>query len=475
MTPQTKMKLILGLTTIFTGSTIIAAPVTLDQYLEQVRKGNDGYKASEATEDAAPNKIADAEMVYAPTVFATLQSAVDKKQQVPEAMRGNETDFTSMQVGVSKLTPWGTAGKIYYNGSHTTIKGSSKLYVPDPDWHETAPTIEVSHPLWKNANGKDISKSIELQQGQSQIAQLTERLKRKVTMAEAEGTYWRLVLARENVRVAKENFERAKKIIEWNRRRVSNELADTADLIQAQALGEVREIELTMAQDEERAASHSFNTARGDQSTDVKDELLKISPELIAKIPMPKRTGDREDLKAIQRAERLSELGADLAGGKYAPSIDLFASATLNGREDSYIKANSQSMKAKHNTYAIGLKLSAPIGSDSVSKLRSGFAKDREAAALAVQRKRYENDREWSDLSSKLNESKSRLNLSQRIEITQKRKLDAERERQSRGRSTMFQVMQAETDYASSQLSVIRNKAEILGIIARMKTFGGEG
>jgi hypothetical protein len=39
----------------------------------------------------------------------------------------------------------------------------------------------------------------------------------------------------------------------------------------------------------------------------------------------------------------------------------------------------------------------------------------------------------------------------------------------------MFQVMQCETDYAASQLNVIRNKAEILGIIARMKTFGGEG
>jgi hypothetical protein len=39
----------------------------------------------------------------------------------------------------------------------------------------------------------------------------------------------------------------------------------------------------------------------------------------------------------------------------------------------------------------------------------------------------------------------------------------------------MFQVMQAETDYASSQLNVIRNKAEMLGIMARIKTFGGEG
>jgi outer membrane protein TolC len=94
---------------------------------------------------------------------------------------------------------------------------------------------------------------------------------------------------------------------------------------------------------------------------------------------------------------------------------------------------------------------------------------------MAASRKRFENDREWSDLGKKLEESKSRLELTQRIEKTQQRKLTAERERQSRGRSTMFQVMQCETDYASSQLNVIKNKAEILGIIARMKTFGGEG
>lgn len=457
------------------GSVALAAPTTLEAYLEDVKKNHDGYKASGAAADAALGKAADAEMAYAPNIFATIQSAVDKKEQVPAAMRGEQTDYTSFQAGVSQLTRFGTAAKLYYTTSHTNIKGAGKAFVPQPEWYEGGPTLEVTHPLWKNANGHSVAKSVKMQSTQAEITQLTEMLKKKYTLAESEGFYWRLVLARENVRTCRENLERAKKIIDWNRRRVSSELADKADLIQAQALGEVREIELTMALDEERAASHAFNAARGSATSEVKEELIKITPDLISKIPTPQRTGDREDLRAALKAVEMTELASDVVDGKYDPAVDVFASGTLNGRKDSYSAALKDSQKAKHNTYAIGLKINAPIGAGPSSSLRAGLAKDREAAALSANRKRFENDREWDDLNRKLNESKSRLTLTQKIEETQKRKLDAERDRQSKGRSTMFQVMQAETDYAASQLNVIRNKAEILGIIARMKTFGGEG
>jgi outer membrane protein TolC len=453
-----------------------AAPLTLTEYLKQVETGNDGYKSSQITGAAAPDKSAEASIVYAPTAFATIQSAVDKKQLVPQAQRGTETAYLSTQFGITKLTTWGTTGKLYYSASQTKIHGTSPLYVPEPSWRETSPTLEVTHPLWKNAHGKDLAKSLDLESEKATVTQLTETMKRKASLAEAEGNYWRLVLARESVRVAKDNLERATKIVEWNRRRVKNELADNADLIQAEALGEVREIELRMAIDEERAAAHAFNTSRGNMSDDVKDELVKITPELIDSLPTPTKTREREDLQAMNAVEKMSSIGADLSMGKYDPTLDVFASGTLNGRDlNAYSKANSQSMKAKHATYAFGLKFSAPIGGELVSRVRAGYGKDKEAAALAANRKRYENDREWSDLGKKLLESKSRLTLTQRIEKTQQRKLTAERERQSRGRSTMFQVMQCETDYASAQLNVIRNKAEILGIIARMKTFGGEG
>jgi hypothetical protein len=452
------------------------APLSLQQYLEQVRSGNEGMKASAITGEAAADKSEDAKQVYAPTLFGSIQSAVDKKIQMPAAQRGNQTDNISSQLGVSQVTRFGTVGKIYYNTSQTKIHGTSPLYVPEPAWRETAPTIELSHPLWKNANGSDLGKSIDLEQSKAKVTELTETMRRKVSIAEAEGHYWRLVLARESVRVAKENLDRAAKIVEWNRRRVRNELADSADLIHAESLGELREIELRMATDDERAAAHAFNTSRGVASTEVSDELIKITPELLDSLQVPGKSRDREDLQAMLEAEKMSGLGADLQSGKYDPTLDVYALGTLNGRDSSsWSKANSESFKGKHPTYVIGLKFSKPLGGESLSRARSGFAKDREAAALAASRKRFENDREWNDLQRKLEESKSKLDLTRKIEQTQSRKLAAERERQARGRSTMFQVMQCETDFAAAQLNVIRNKAEILGIMARMKTFGGEG
>ena len=307
------VKLSIVLTAI--SSAIEAAPLGLEEFLEQVKKNHDGYKASTAAAEAAGGKVSDAEMAYATSVFANIQTAVDKKEQVPAAMRGEQTDYTSYQLGVSKLSKFGTAARLYYSTSHTDIKGAGPMFVPQPEWYEGGSTLEVSHPLWRNANGLGVAKSIQIQEHQANVTRLSESLKRKFTLAESEGAYWRLVLARENVRTCRENLDRAKKIVDWNRKRVSSELADKADLIQAQALGEVREIELTMALDEERAAAHAFNNARGLATGLVKEDLVKITPDIIAKIPTPQRVGDREDLKAALSGQALANLASDLGNG----------------------------------------------------------------------------------------------------------------------------------------------------------------
>lgn len=453
-----------------------AKSLTLTDYLQQVKQNNTSMAASTLTAEASSEKTADADMLYQPNVFATIQTTHDKKELSPVAQRGSETDYTSYQAGVSKLTEWGTAARLYYTAAKTSIKDTNPMYVPAPTWYDAAPTLEISQPLLKNSLGRDIKTSVELQRVQGQLSTFTEGLKRKVTLSEAEGAYWRLVIARDSIRTARENLDRAARIVDWNKRRVHSELADAADLIQAESLKDVRDIELTMALDEERAAIHAFNTTRGSNELVVTEELTRITPELIANLPIPQRAGDREDLKAALTAERLTELGMTLAESKYDPSLDVFANASLNGRDDdAQTKSMSNSLKTNHPTWTVGLKFSAPIGGESPAQLRSGWAKDKQAASLIASRRRFEIDREWADLTRKLDESKSRLSLVQRVETTQKRKLDAERDRQKRGRSTMFQVTQFETDYAQAQLNVIRNKAEILGIIARMKTFGGEG
>ena len=452
-----------------------AHALTLDEYLAQVRGSNEGLKASKASVEAAAGKTEDADMVYAPTVFANIVGSDDKKEYVPVAQRGDRTQYMSTQAGVSKLTQWGTSAKVYYNSAHTDIANVSKQFVPDPKWYEASTVLEVNHPLLKNSGGEDIKRSIELQKKQADLTALSEAFKRKLTMVDAEGVYWRLVLARESLKTAKDNLDRAQKIVQWNRHRVTNELADSSDLIQAEALAQVREIELNMASDDERSAAHAFNTARGTNDDAVQDQLVRITPELIDKLPKPERKGDREDLRLAIEAENVSDISMNLTGTKYDPTLDVFASAAVNGRDTEWYKSAVGSVHAGHQTLSLGLKFSKPLGGESISRVRGAYAKDKEAATLQASRKRYENDREWSDLTRRLEESKGRLKLVQLIETTQNKKLTEERNRQQRGRSTMFQVMQAETDYAQAQLNVIKTKAEILGTFARMKTFGGEG
>jgi outer membrane protein TolC len=454
----------------------LAQTLLLGDFLEQVKSANKGLQASQLAFQAAEEKTADNEMVYKPTVFATVQTATDKKELVPISQRGSQSSQTSYQMGISKLTEWGTAAKLYYTTSNTAISDTDPRFVPEPKWIDAGTTLEVSHPLWKNKGGKDIATATQLHSEQSNVVRHSESLKRKMTLIEAEASYWRLVIARESLRSAGENLTRSKRLVDWNAKRVRLELADSADLIQARALADVRQMEYTLAENEERAASHSFNTARGVNLSVVKESLVKLTPELLASVTAPADKTARDDIRIAESAAKMASLNADLAGSKYDPTVDIFASATLNGRDETTrTKAMSESFSSKYPTLVFGVRMSAPLGGENTSRLRGGWAKDASAASLQLEHKRFEVEREWNDLTRKLQEANERLRLVERIESSQLEKLNAERNRHAKGRSTMFQVLLYESDYAQSQLNVIRNKAEILGVAARMKTFGGEG
>ena len=104
---------------------------------------------------------------------------------------------------------------------------------------------------------------------------------------------------------------------------------------------------------------------------------------------------------------------------------------------------------------------------------RSGLNKDREAADLSYQRKVMDQEKEWVDLAKKFDEAKRRYKLILAIEHIQKEKSEYERDRLNRGRTTSIQVLTFEQDFRTSQLNRIQSQAEILNLVAQMKTFGG--
>jgi outer membrane protein TolC len=260
---------------------------------------------------------------------------------------------------------------------------------------------------------------------------------------------------------------------EWSAGRVKLSLADRADFLQADAAVKGRELELQISTDEEQAAARQFNSLRGIASEKVSESLKKLTVDAIEKIPDPSRAGPREDVLVARQVEVLSKAAAKLAREKYAPQVDLFATYAGNGRDATAGQSSKDALAIKNPTRVYGVKLNIPLGVPAVMDQQRGADIEARASELTRERKEFDEEREWEGLKDSLGDSRRRLDLATNMETVQKEKYEYEKARQSKGRSTLFQVLMFEQDYAQAQLNRIRMKADYMRIVAQMKTFGG--
>jgi len=448
-----------------------SSTLTLDAYLDQVRTGNKAAQAAAELSAAGGLKAAERSAILSPNLYATWLVSRDNKPTSNPTMMGAATNVDSMTYGVSQLTPFGLAGKLSMTTNHVVIEGASPQFLPLADYYETRPQLEISQSLWKNGFGRETRAQLNIVEGQALLSKHSEKLKAKFLMAEAEGTYWRLALAREAVAAQRDSYGRAVKMRDWSAGRVKLSLADKADLLQSEAAVKGREIEMQAAIDEEQAASRQFNSLRGVASNKVAEALGKLTAEAIEKMADPVRSGPREDVLVAREAETVAKAAATIAREKYAPQVDLFASIAGNGRDAESAQSKSDGMDVKNPTRQYGVKLNVPLGVPAVLDQRRGAEMEARASELSRERKEFEEEREWENLVDALADAKRRLDLASNMESVQREKYEYEKGRQSKGRSTLFQVLMFEQDYAAAQLNRIRMKADYMRIVAQMKTF----
>ena len=283
--------------------------LTLDSYLGQVRGGNKAAQAAAGLSEAGGLKAAERNVILSPSLFVNYSVSRDQKPTSNPTMMGSSTDVDSLSYGISQLTPFGLAGKLGVTTNHVVIDGASPQFLPLADYYETRPQLEISQSLWKNGFGRETRAQLEIVEGQALLAKHSEKLKEKFLMAEAEGTYWRLALAREALSAQRDSYNRAVKMREWSAGRVKLSLADRADFLQSDAAVKGRELELQTATDEEQAAARQFNSLRGIASDKVSESLNKLTVDAIEKIDQIIRVCHRDevgdDIGCSQRSRTL--------------------------------------------------------------------------------------------------------------------------------------------------------------------------
>ncbi|HUP56122.1 MAG TPA: TolC family protein, partial [Bdellovibrionota bacterium] len=446
-----------------------ADSLTLDQFLDQVRKGNQAYRAQAQSSAGALERSGEGRLLLSPTLFANVQLAEDAKLPTLPFFSYDSITANSYSLGLSQTTTFGLTARVSYNAAYTNYNGGSFAGFR---FHDAAPRIELTQSLWANGFGAGTRASVEAAEAQALAQHFGQRFESRLSLAEAESAYWRLATARQLVDVAERTLKRAEKIAEWSSRRARLQLADRADALQSQAALESSRLSFQSARDEAEVAARALNLARGVDSSEVAEELLALEPDQIEKIEAPRRVDARDDVKAASEQARAASAAAESGLQRDQPTLDLFASYAMNGRAAGISDAFSDSWSSGRPTAAVGLRFQAPLAFGTASDARAGWRKEQIAAEELHARRRFEEQTGWKDLSTRLEQSRRRFALAREVERAQGRKVEAERSRLERGRSTTYQVLLFEQDYSQAQLARIRAQSEVLALVAQMKLYG---
>ncbi|NDG26450.1 MAG: hypothetical protein EB120_04655, partial [Proteobacteria bacterium] len=152
--------LLLGL---LAGETVSwSAALTLESYLDQVKKGNEGVQALITASEAMPLRKDEARLLTRPNLFANVTFYSDAKPTVAPSFMGTRTLADTYNFGFSQQTPFGLSGKLYYQWTYTRIEGaSSPVPLSLPIFYEAKPVLELNQSLLKNGFGSELRSQVQ--------------------------------------------------------------------------------------------------------------------------------------------------------------------------------------------------------------------------------------------------------------------------------------------------------------------------
>ncbi len=458
----------------FQSTGCLAATLTLDEYLSQLETKNENFKSARLASQSAELRGGESGLAQAWSLNAAVEQRNDFRLPIGVAF---QTKMTNYSVGVSKLTSFGLMGKLNFTVtpiSFENVPAAFSSFLPFTSYFDTAATIELTQSLWKNGFGRSTRAQESVEESVVKAAHYRSSYLTRQIRAQAETAYWVASSYQEIVRIQQENKNRALKLVEWSKGRVQLDLADKADLLQAESVFRIREMELAQSLGDSKTANRNFNSLRGIDSEDIPETLQPVFIEKAEEIAPPERAEFRDDVRASMEEANAAYWNARLGSERNKPTFEVYVSHTLSGRDQALSNALTAIKQANYTLSVFGVRFMTPLEFGTLSDNNEGYARDSQAAELARSRKAFEQESDWKDLTRRMGESKEKLQLARQLEKAQEEKYRYEQLRLKNARSTLFQVLQFEQDYASAQLNRIQKETELRSVLTQLKTFGSK-
>jgi outer membrane protein TolC len=324
--------------------------------------------------------------------------------------------------------------------------------------------LTLTQPLLRNA-GIDVTKTfIHVAQNNAIVEEHVFRDRVLTVLATVEQTYWEVVFANENLKVAEAALKAAQELLASNRAKAKAGIMSIVDVLQAEAAVASRVEQVLVAdktiRDQEDQLRRLLNPAEEDLREDVRLTPLDHPTVTLEPISLQEAIDtaieQRPEIVQAKKNMESSDLNTQFSKNQLLPTLSFQGTMGLAGLGKDYGDSVNRNLSGDYYNYGAGLVLSYPLGNRSAwstySK-RQLEAKNAEASLVSVRQQIIVGVRE---AVRRVQTDFKRIETTRSARIMAEKQLQAEQERLKVGLSTTRFVLDFQRDLATAQGNELR-------------------
>jgi outer membrane protein TolC len=324
--------------------------------------------------------------------------------------------------------------------------------------------LTLTQPLLRNA-GIDVTKTfIRVAQNNATVEEHVFRDRVLTVLATVEQTYWEVVFANENLKVAEAALKAAQELGASNRAKAKAGIMSIVDVLQAEAAIASRVEQVLVAdktiRDQEDQLRRLLNPAEEDLRQDIR--LTPLDQPVVTLEPISLQEAidtaieQRPEIVQAKKNMESSDLNTKFSKNQILPTLSFQGTMGMAGLGKDYPDSVNNNFSGDYYNYGAGLVLSYPLGNRSAWSTynkRQLEAKNAEASLVSVRQQIIVGVRE---AVRRVQTDFKRIETTRSARIMAEKQLQAEQERLKVGLSTTRFVLDFQRDLATAQGNELR-------------------
>lgn len=324
--------------------------------------------------------------------------------------------------------------------------------------------LTLTQPLLRNA-GIELTKTfINIAQNNATVEEHVFRDRVLTVLATVEQTYWEVVFANENLKVAEAALKAAQELLASNRAKAKAGVMSIVDVLQAEAAVASRVEQVIVAEkairDQEDQLRRLLNPAEEELRQDLRLTLLDQPAVALEPISLQEAIDiaieRRPEIVQAKKNMETSNLNSKFAKNQLLPTLSFQGTMGLAGLGKDYSDSVNKNFSGDFYNYGAGLVLSYPLGNRSAWSTfnkRQIEMKNAEASMVSVRQQIIIGVRE---AVRRVQTDFKRIETTRSARIMAEKQLQAEQERLKVGLSTTRFVLDFQRDLATAQGNELR-------------------